>query len=150
MPTVFSKNFQLNLTPIINSQNIISDYRLHKLGNGESINVKTCGSNRCKEFCPRFVPSDFVYSSSLDRYFKCINKEFPKVVNCKSQNVIYLITCAKCFLQYVGETCTMIGKRFCTHRACMSGKTYATSCKRLAEHFTSGPCKGAEHIVQII
>ena len=150
MPTVFSKNFQLNLTPIINSQNIISDYRLHKLGNGESINVKTCGSNRCKEFCPRFVPSDFVYSSSLDRYFKCINKEFPKVVNCKSQNVIYLITCAKCFLQYVGETCTMIGKRFCTHRACMSGKTYATSCKRLADHFTSGPCKGAEHVVQII
>ena len=32
----------------------------------------------------------------------------------------------------------------------MGGKTYATSCKRLAEHFTSGPCKGAEHVVQII
>ena len=65
MPTVFSKNSQLNLNPIINLQNIISldrisDYRLYKLGNGESINVKTCGSNKCKEFCPRFVPSDFV------------------------------------------------------------------------------------------
>ena len=32
----------------------------------------------------------------------------------------------------------------------MSGKTYATSCKRLADHFKSGPCKGAEHFVQII
>ena len=32
----------------------------------------------------------------------------------------------------------------------MSGKTYATSCERLAEHFTSGPCKGAENVVQII
>ena len=58
MPTVLYKNFQLNLTPIINSQNIISDYRLHKLGNGESINAKTCGSNRCKEFCPSIVASD--------------------------------------------------------------------------------------------
>ena len=48
MPTVFSKNSQLNLNPIINSQNTISDYRLHKLGNGETINVKTCGSNRCR------------------------------------------------------------------------------------------------------
>ena len=74
MRTVFSKNSQLNLNPIINSQNIISDYRLHKLGNGD--------------FCPRFVPSDFLYSSSLDRYFKCINKEFPKVVNCKSQKIM--------------------------------------------------------------
>ena len=51
MPTVFSKNSQLNLSPTINLQNIISldrisDHRLYKLGNGESINVKTCGSNR--------------------------------------------------------------------------------------------------------
>ena len=29
-------------------------------------------------------------------------------------------------------------------------KTYATLCKRLAAHFTSGPCEGAEHVVQII
>ena len=92
MPTVFSKNSQLNLNPTINLQNIISldrisDYRLFELGNGESINVKTCGSNRCKGFCPRFVPSDFVSSSSLDRYFKYINKELPKAVNCKSQKI---------------------------------------------------------------
>ena len=36
------------------------------------------------------------------------------------------------------------------HRACMSGKPYAGQCKRLADHFTSGPCKGADHFIQII
>ena len=91
-----------------------------------------------------------MYSTSLDRYFPCVNKEYPNVVNCKSQNVIYVITCAKCFLQYVGETSNQIGIRFCVHRACMSGKKYATSCKSLSEHFSSGPCEGAEHFVQIL
>ena len=32
----------------------------------------------------------------------------------------------------------------------MSGKKYASSCKRLCDHFSSGPCKGADHFVQII
>jgi hypothetical protein len=32
----------------------------------------------------------------------------------------------------------------------MSGNTYAKSCKGLADNFTSEPCKGAEHFVQII
>ena len=131
MPNVFSKNDNnLNLNPIVYLHNVvpldhITDYRLFNLGNGEKINVSKCNSNRCRQFCPRFLPSEFVYSFSIDRYFECINKEYPKVVNCKSQNVLYLITCAKCFLQYVGETSSVIGVRFGTHRACMSGKPCA-------------------------
>ena len=81
-----------------------------------------CGNKKRKEFCPRFIPSDFIYSASLDRYFPCINLDSPKVVNCKSQNLIYLITRSKCLLQYVGQTCSVISVRFCMHRACMSGK----------------------------
>ena len=50
----------------------------------------------------------------------------------------------------MGQTCVIIGTRFCTHRACMSGKAYASSCKRLYEHFTTGSCKGAEHFVQTL
>ena len=154
MPNIFSKmNSNINLS--VNVQNLvpmehINDYRLCNLGSGESLNVKKCGSKRCKEFCTRFIPSEFVYSASLDRYFSCINLEYPNVVNCKSQNVIYLITCANCLLQYVGQTCVKLGIRFGTHRACMSGKSYATTCKRLCDHFSSGPCKGAEHFVQVL
>ena len=32
----------------------------------------------------------------------------------------------------------------------MSGKPYAGQCRRLADHFTTGPCKGADHHIQII
>ena len=46
------------------------------------------------------------------------------------------------------QTCVMLGIRFGTHRACMSGKSYATTSKRLCDHFSSGPCKGSEHFVQ--
>ena len=123
MPNVISKisnnsnlEFSININNIIPMEDI-SDYRLYKMGSGETLNIRKCGSARCKEFCPRFLPSEFVYSASLDRYFPCINLDFPNIVNCKSQNVIYLITCAKCFLQYVGQTCVIIGTRFCTHRA---------------------------------
>lgn len=155
MPNVFSKNNNLNLNPIVQLHDVFAldhntDYRLFNIGNGESINVSKCTSKKCKEFCPRFLPSDRVYSFSLDRYFECVNKEFPKVVNCKSQNVIYLITCTKCFLQYVGETSSIVGVRFGMHRACMSGKPYAGQCRRLADHFTTGPCTGADHHIQII
>ena len=145
MPNIFSKinsNLNFNLSVVV--KDIIpfvhiNDYRLRDLGSGASINVKKCNSNRCKEFCPRFIPSDFVYSVSLDRYFPCVNLEYPKVINCKSQNLIYLITCSKCLLQYVGQTCSVISVRFCMHRACMNGKKYAFSCKRLCDHFFVWP-----------
>ena len=32
----------------------------------------------------------------------------------------------------------------------MSSKSYVTTCKRLCEHFSSGPCKVAEHFVQVL
>ena len=32
----------------------------------------------------------------------------------------------------------------------MRGKKYSNSCKRLSEHFTSGRCKDADHIIQVV
>ena len=69
----------------------INDYRSCNLGSGENLNIRKCGSARCKEFCTIFIPSDFIYSTTLDRYFPYINLDFPNVFNCKSQNVIYVI-----------------------------------------------------------
>ena len=36
--------------------------------------------------------------------------------NCKTENLVYLITCKKCKIQYVGETERMLSTRFCEHR----------------------------------
>ena len=101
---------------------IVNGYDKCDIGNGNLNNFKKCDSNRCKQFGPRFLPSDKVYSASTGRYFYCINEDYPNVVNCHSANLIYVITCANCLLQYVGETVVEINKRFTTHRACMRGK----------------------------
>ena len=39
------------------------------------------------------------------------------VFTCKTNNVIYLITCTKCSLQYVGKTETPLHKRMNGHRS---------------------------------
>ena len=41
---------------------------------------------------------------------------FRQNVNCKSKNVIYLITCNKCNLQYVGSISNEFKVRFRNHR----------------------------------
>ncbi|GFN80179.1 reverse transcriptase [Plakobranchus ocellatus] len=37
-------------------------------------------------------------------------------LTCNSNNIIYLITCQKCFKQYVGQTCQTLRSRFYHHR----------------------------------
>ena len=71
-------------------------------------------------------------------------------VTCNSSNIIYLITCSNCFIQYVIETAQQLNIRFATHRARMSGKVKSNSCKWLAEHFSTGICKNASYPVEII
>ena len=53
--------------------------------------------------------------------------------NCKTENVVYLITCRKCGLQYVGETKRKLCDRFREHRNSVlkNGK------QRIYEHFNS-------------
>ena len=55
-----------------------------------------------------------------------------------------------CFMQYVGETAQQLTIRSATHRASTSGKLKLSSCKWLAEHFSTGICKNAKYSVQII
>ena len=128
----------------------VNFYNDYNLGDGSLIHSQRCPSKKCVEFGPTFLPSDRVYSASTGRYYDCINEDYPSVVNCTSVNVIYCITCANCLLQNVGETVDKINRRFTTHRACMRGAAYTTGCKRLGEHFSSGPCKGSRYFVQIL
>ena len=113
------------------------------------LNFRKCGKLRCKAFCPKFNSSCTVKSSNTGRIHDCVNKEYPRIVNCHSQNVIYCITCRRCSVQYVGQTAVKINVRFCTHRQCMKGSTNAKSCLKLANHFSSGECEGADYEVNI-
>ena len=57
-----------------------------------------CGTSRCKT-CPILMVTDELSSHTTRKVFKVNFRAF-----CKSSNVIYLITCRRCGIQYVGET----------------------------------------------
>ena len=115
--------------------------------NGSSLNIKKCGN--C-DLCPNFHVCSHITSSNTGRSYKVVNEEFPQIVNCSSRNVIYLVTCSTCKLQYVGQTVSKVNIRFATHRRCMAGVANAASCKRLSEHYSSGKCQGSDYSVHVI
>ena len=53
--------------------------------------------------CPKFVQSDIFKSHVTNQQYKVINHT-GEHLSCHSQNIIYLLTCLSCGIQYVGET----------------------------------------------
>ena len=89
-------------------------------------------------------------SSCTKRVVDCIVPPGSTYINCHSSNVVYLITCDNCFIQYVGETVQKINKRFNWHRTGLKNPEKYGFCRILSEHFNNGVCKGASYTVQIL
>ena len=70
-----------------------------------------CGRPRCKT-CPRLLQRDFFICRSTNKKIKIHCQ-----ATCKTSNLIYLIECKKCGLQYVGETEQALHERMNGHRA---------------------------------
>ena len=64
-------------------------------------------------------------------------------LSCHSQNLIYLLTCSSCNLQYVGETTQPLHKRINIHRTAKSG------CEHMINHYKD-VCAGAHFTIQIL
>ena len=71
-------------------------------------------------------------------------------INCHSSNVIYLITCNDCHLQYVGETVQKLNERFAGHTIGLNKPDKYGFCKILSNHFNVGCCKNSQYHVQIL
>ena len=69
-----------------------------------------CGSKRCLT-CQHIRSGTTVKSSSTGRTFN-----IRATANCKSSNVIYLIQCTLCNMQYIGETPNPLHIRLNGHR----------------------------------
>ena len=69
-----------------------------------------CGSNRC-QICTFLCVGRTFRSKTNGKEFR-INYN----LNCNSKNVVYLITCKVCGIQYVGSTTTTFRSRFNNHR----------------------------------
>ena len=71
-------------------------------------------------------------------------------INCKSKNIVYLLICKKCNIQYVGETGQSFNIRNNSHRSSTINTQRHTGCPIIHEHFTEGQCKGQEYWCHII
>jgi hypothetical protein len=71
----------------------------------------SCGNKRCK--CCRHMQHSSSYTSKVTgkQYNICCT------VNCKSANIIYILECSVCGLQYVGESKQPFHKRLNGHRS---------------------------------
>jgi len=64
----------------------------------------------------------------------------PNAFTCKTSNVVYLLQCKQCSVQYVGETGRKLSTRIAEHIYNIKNPDKA-SCKILAHHFNGKPCK---------
>ena len=88
---------------------------------------RKCKSRQCGLCCVFNPTSDFI-STTTCRSYKAKVPEDIKLVDCNTQNCIYLITCSVCNLQYVGETVQRIKGRGKTHRHCMNNPNNYNKC----------------------
>ena len=136
------------LNDISSSNNKLSD--LQKLcGDGQAKHLFVCKSKKCK-LKPQFLARDRVVSSCTKRIYDCITPPSSVYIDCNSPNVIYLITCDKCGLQYVGETVRKLNERFNKHRQGIREPERYGTCRILSNHFNNGSCKGESYKVQIL
>ena len=91
-------------------------------------------------------PSDSFLNSSIHRKYvtKC-NDNNIKTLNCSTSNCIYLITCCRCGLQYVGETVQSLRDRFSGHNIGMKNPFAGNKCNILSKHFCVGLCRNANY-----
>ena len=75
-------------------------------------------------------------SSSLHcKYLKAIKSN----LTCNTKNLIYMIQCNRCNLQYIGETKRRLKDRFNEHRRTIDNPNTKSKPTTAAEHFLSSP-----------
>jgi len=89
-------------------------------------------SNRKCDLCKNYLDSRKKFTSFATNRSYFIKEN----VSCKSKNIIYLVSCNKCKVQYVGSTSNEFKVRFRNHKSAML--TNKSTCE-VATHFNSIP-----------
>ena len=92
-----------------------------------TFSVDRCNRWHCAT-CPVVQPLHFFWSSLTNRRYTVISA---CDLSCSTTNVIYLISCAKCDQQYVGETKRKVSERLSGHRSSIKKQANAF----IARHF---------------
>ena len=73
--------------------------------------------NKC-DLCKHYLVENKIFHSACTGRFYSIRQD----VHCRSKNVIYLVTCKTCKIQYVGSTSNEFKVRFRNHKSAMLTK----------------------------
>ena len=95
----------------------------------------------CRDY---FTPRAMVQSTLYNKKFHCL---FRGRVNCKTNNIIYLLECKICGLQYVGESINNIYERFSGHKSTIKGKKTNSY---LVQHCNNGTCALTDLTITIL
>ena len=103
--------------------------------------LRKCSDRRCMT-CPKLNISKTFISNVTNKEYKVINHT-GEDLDCHSQNIIYLLFCSSCNIQYVGETAYPMHLRMNQHRRSKCG------CEHVIHHNTEF-CKDHNFTYQII
>ena len=112
--------------------------------------VHKCNSKHKCILCNNIKATDTFYSTMTHRKYQTKSFSNETSLNCSTVNCMYLITCNRCGLQYVGETIQTLRDRFSGHRASIKKPLSDNKCKSLSKHFSIGLCRNADYQVNII
>lgn len=93
------------------SKNIGDILTSSKIATTNRTGCSRCNKPRCK-VCPHIEPS-LTATSTSNQFIFTIRGSF----NCDSSNVVYLLECGTCHMQYIGHTETPFRIRFNNHRS---------------------------------
>ena len=81
----------------------------------QSVCVSKCGSSKCKA-CVHIMEGSCFTSNTKSCTYSVMSPVNGSVLNCCNRNIIYLISCSKCRVQYVGKTSQTLHSRLNNHR----------------------------------
>ena len=100
---------------------------------GKDVDLKTCGN--CM-LCREHLNTSTTFTSAVTHEKYSIADQVSNIdIACTTKNVIYLITCELCNIQYVGMTTQSIRTRFYSHRSAIKSHKINTF---LYHHFLCG------------
>ena len=103
--------------------------------------IQKCGVRACQT-CEHVEECDYFISNTTGVRYRPENID-NNPLNCKSENIVYLIFCKVCHFQYIGETKNRLQTRFSKHKSDIrSGR----ACQIVHKHFEEtghglGNCK---------
>ena len=111
---------------------------------GSNDDLKTCGG--CM-LCKIHLNTSSIFKSTVTNEKFCLPKNnYGIKVACTTKNVVYLITCDHCNMQYVGMTTTALRTRFNNHRSAVKNSKITTN---LYYHFLSHQQRNKEHLLKV-